>query len=393
MQGGFSPSSFTRNAPALPFSFSRLSDEFLCSRFTFGDMDLKVYCAKFSNTKNWNSTDLAQAVSCARRSYQRYGDVPLFDAYDDRAAVYITVARYPRAVAGLDVVFEEATSVRFVPGCGKEPVLEDFELFEIAGVSLTDYLKTTPYQNRAILDHLVSISRFCATEPVPSHDPRHERLHISLVPPPKRRSTALAFILMNQCFFEREGHRFEYLSGVMRRELMVSLARGSRVENLWPRSFPLANDFLDCAPCDIVLSRAEHVVYDFPGYFLHAGQLHGLIAELLETDRISEATLREILRYSGSFDIRTDFARLVPRLGTLLQFVGDLPSATISGDYLRELLGQRVADCPRLYLGYTVHWQSLLNRSLKAFSRQLAARPPEHASFSPIFTYASSTTD
>jgi hypothetical protein len=143
---------------------------------------------------------------------------------------------WPGGVAGLPVRFVEVASIRFVPGYGDRPVIEDFELFQIAGKSLLEFLKEAPHGNREILDNVVSISRLSATEPVPVGNNVYNTLRVGVVPPLKRRSTASAFILMNHCFFSDEGRCFEYISGVMRRELMISIEPKGSCSTPAPRS-------------------------------------------------------------------------------------------------------------------------------------------------------------
>jgi hypothetical protein len=142
--------------------------------------------------------------------------VPRYDEYDERAAVYVAITTYQKNVAGLPVRFVEVASIRFVPGYGDRPVIEDFELFQIAGKSLLEFLKEAPHGNREILDNVVSISRLSATEPVPVGNNVYNTLRVGVVPPLKRRSTAVACeglgldylcVEKNQEYFEQAKER------------------------------------------------------------------------------------------------------------------------------------------------------------------------------------------
>ncbi len=103
--------------------------QYLCKEVITTDRTIAIFCAKSLQNSAWNSPELKQLVGQARRSYERYGDVPLYDEYDERAAVYLAITTYQKNVAGLPVRFVEVTSIRFVPGYGDRPVIEDFELF------------------------------------------------------------------------------------------------------------------------------------------------------------------------------------------------------------------------------------------------------------------------
>jgi hypothetical protein len=342
--------------------------------FKKDEVTVTVYQAKKLQETFWCSSELKQLVGRARSSYQRYGAVPIYDAYDDRAAVFVAVIRYPVVLTGLSVMHEEVVSVRFVPGYGDRPTIEDFEIFQVDGESLTEFLQHPPHEHRAVLERLVSISRFCATSPQPVQV-GDGFLQVATTKPLKRKATTLAFIIMNYCFFSGEGAHFEYISGVMRRELMASLARGSRVEALWPRCFPQADDFLMCGPCDIKLRRDTDTVYRYPSYFLDTRQLQEVLNEFIDTDRLSIASFKNIVGeecITSSHIISYD--AFWPRAGSFLCHEGQFYQAAITGQYLRDCLNKRVSDAPHLHVGYVDFWRDLLQRSLSAFTLKLVDR-------------------
>lgn len=339
--------------------------------FKKDEVTITVYQAKALQETTWSSPELKQLVGRARASYQRYGAVPIYDAYDDRAAVFVAVIHYPVIVAGLAVVHEEMVSVRFVPGYGERPTIEDFELFQVEGELLTEFLQHPPHEHRAVLERLVSISRFCATTPQPMAI-EGTFLRFANTKILERRAATLAFILMNYCFFNGEGAHFEYISGVMRRELMTSLARGSRVEALWLHCFPQADDFLMCGPCDIKLRRDTNTVYRYPSYFLDTRQLQEVLDEFIDTDRLSIASFKHSVGeecVTSSNHILYDV--FWPRAGSFLCHEGQFYQAAITGQYLRDCLNKRVSDAPHLHVGYVDFWRDLLCRSINAFTCKL----------------------
>lgn len=361
--------------------------EHLIHTMTVGEAEIKIFCAKPLGRLPWHSVALRHLVGQARAQYACYGDVALFDEHDERAAVYVAIARYPVIIGGTPQSFEEIISVRFVPGYGERSVLEDFELFQMNGIPLIEYLKTGSSEVRPILNYLVSISRFCASQPL-FFSSKNTNAQVAMA---KRRCTALAFMLMNQAFFAAEGERFEYVSAVLRNELAAKLARGSLVEELWPRSLPLTDVFLACSPCDISLRRTRQVAYRFPGYFLHIHQLRALLLELLETDRLSVQSIHALVPELRHVLVLSEIVTSLTsrQFGILLTHEGELPHSALTGDYVRALVDMRVADGPRLHLGHRNSWEKLLQKSVQAFSRcSHLPKPLEKEKFAfPRITY------
>ncbi len=102
-------------------------------------VEFDVYRAKGLHRNRWNSRALKEIVLACRNSYARYGDRPLLDEYDKKAAIYLVRARYP--VANLQSPagsLQEWLSIRMVPGDGKPTGVHEPEIFEWEGKTAAD---------------------------------------------------------------------------------------------------------------------------------------------------------------------------------------------------------------------------------------------------------------
>jgi hypothetical protein len=127
---------------------------------------LSVYLAKDFFKSEWSSKKALKILKQARRSYLRYGNVPLLDKYDRKSLIYLVRAEYKVKIDKKTLPVEEWLSVRFVPGYGKPLLTEDFAHC-IANNKPLKYLfkkKLFP-ETKNFSRHIATLSRLCKIPP------------------------------------------------------------------------------------------------------------------------------------------------------------------------------------------------------------------------------------
>lgn len=328
----------------------------------------ELYRAKGLGTGQWDNAALFGCTLLARRSYRRYGEVPVLDSYDEKSAVYLVRARYRNFFPGQQRYFalEEWLSVRFIPASGSPPGTSDFDecSYQGEGVKLQEAIKERLFRGHAdFLDGVVTISKVCGIHPY--YAAQQEKDH----GPPlaeRHKYTDVCFALINKQFLEDyAGHPFRYLTGLFRDELIgKSLAVQAPTGEQLPEFTP-AYATLGCAPSDIRLNR-DASTYLFPGYFLRADQMIELLAVYINTESLPLSALHEYIPVESEDELLS-LARQplraiegLRRLGMLLHGVPGTGGEV--GQKLRGLFDRFAADGPQLKIMERRRWNESIER-------------------------------
>ncbi len=309
-----------------------------------------LFIAKNLYNPKWNSEVLKKITLEARRSYLRYGKVPLTDSYDKRAAVYLCRVTYASA--------EEWLCVRFVPGSVTSNFLEDMSHYFYKGKSISHLIKQklffgkTNWQNR-----LVSMSRLCGVLPYFVGGGKKTKLHGSL------KYSSEALVLINKEFFSK--HNFSYLSAVFRLELLKKILHSGSSISL---SLSEAHKTLGCRPEDIYLNRNTSAYY-FPGYFLNLPQMVELLEKLVKEKKLTVGSIKNYIKsYAYNFNKKiknkkyAEILKMTAGIDKLLLAPGKISGSKISGNELRALVEKNVADGPKLKIIAVDKWKKQLRK-------------------------------
>lgn len=334
-----------------------------------------VYLAKELYRPEWITEPLRQLVAEARKSYLRYGDVPLFDDFDNKATIYLIRSSYAIPFAGQHA--EEWLSVRFVPNDGIPPYTEDLTLCIALNTSLVQLVKERLFPNTSDwLPHVFSISRLCSITPY------YMPLHVSRPPEisplsSKLRHTLASFVLAHLSFLRNTKHRgdtVQYITGLFRQELLSNVLTLRTMNNDRIPAFVPASRTLDVQLPDDVRIIRERIAYHFPHYFLRMDQLNALFSRLHGMDMLPQTTFHYYFKTS----FKPEYLMLHMRswnpdpkeLSRLLMIRGRIKYSPLTGEKLRALIQQYVQDGPVLQIMQHQDWE----RSLIACSKALGIR-------------------
>ena len=375
------------------------------SVYSIGSAVFSVYRAKPLFSPRWEHPYLKDVVRRARKTYQRYGPVPVWDAYDTKAAVYVVQVSYGHPdnagvpLAKGNIPLEEWLTVRFVPGGGEPLGLGTPELSDcrVGDIPLDAYLLALGHQAlprtadisgtsrshrvRSLLDMapFVAVSRLCALLP----HRRSDRLpHSGAFVASKLRYTNMSFVLANLQFCEDTAERpFTHISGLFRPELVERRLTITSATQRVPYFAPAHTLWRKQHAERVVLNRTKlrTAMYAYPGYFLDTGELVTLLQSLIDEEQLSTTTISRYLSPGIAWDDVCAYD--VPRpeqfagLGELFLRQGKLPGAHITGAALRRRLDSEVRDGPRLYLMAMTRWKKSLEAFVRLYRENKYAHP------------------
>jgi len=361
-------------------AFRSLVDELPSPLFVrvYGDAEFSVYRAKDFHASTWEHDGLRELVGEARRSYLRYGAVPFWDQYDDKAAVYLARVRYPGPRVS-DRIVEEWLSLRFVPGDGVPHGTLDFDDCVCDGRPLATLVQERLYcADPNFMRRVVSLSRICKITPYFFSE---RGVRVSVPYSDRLRHTAVSFALINDCFSHdalRRELSYTHLTGLLRDDLMDSIltlqtARGDRVPTFSP-AYELLGDDVEGR---IRIDRTVEA-YRFPFYFLNSDELFTALEDLVCAGTLTEKTMRQYLRVSSRFaDVVRDcttpaFREMVRHLGLLTSARGRISGSNLTGAVLRARLDREVRDGPGLKIMTLADWRRSVTSCLDEYAAHYA---------------------
>ncbi len=338
--------------------------------YRLGTIRLSLYQAKEFYSPNWLHPHWPALVSEARRSYLRYGAVPLLDSYDDKAAIYMCRADYHPSVkrVGNSERRTEWLSIRFIPADGAPVSTEDLDQFQYRGKSIGQCLLEQASQDSGqFWQSVMTISRICGFADLNQNEAVAGSSAQNL------KYSAVAFLLMNHYLFQHESvNRLKHVTAVFSERLfnkiVVEVERDTGVR----LSVPGIEEYFKCAPGEVKLER-KVMAYHFPGYFLNIHDLAKLLKRLYIDGHLTAVSFQHYLENFLEHEVRNweEFAyrNLLYRLhglGRLLTSHGPIPGATITGEQLRALVEVEVRDGPRLQFIDAPSWRAQLAAAVNA---------------------------
>ena len=335
--------------------------------FQEGDTHVFIYTVKSSDEKIFFHPELYKILCEARKSYWRYGDVPLIDKYDAKSFIYLTRVVYPSVQGGAHCFLEEWTSMRFIPAAGVPFSTEDLESCVYQGETLSTKIKKTLFQNQdTAFDRLITISRICRIRPhVFTKNFRFD--HQAL--PQKNKYTALSFVAMVQLFLDQSieaGKNYEWFTALAKEELFTKVLHLNREEKDVRFPFFRASEVLKIPPARTIRVNRSLLSYRYPGYFLDVEELFLLFEKLIDLKRMKDSSLCHFLGIKEPFsDFRkkykelpsADFVKILQGISNLLLTEGWIENSSLHASQLRSLCDLCVSDAIQLYLSPTFLWQ------------------------------------
>lgn len=313
----------------------------------------RIYRLKKMHERAYGNRALYYLMLEARRSYYRYGDVPLLDGHDKKSAVYLVRVTY--ALNKTD----EWLCARFVPGNGIPFGIDDFKLYFHKGRPLEQLVQGL------IVKGLFSISRLCG---IPSCGKS------ALI------YTPISFALMNKQVLadcRKFGFKCDYVVAQIPDALIEGfLTLKTDKEKLKPNFVP-AHKLFGVKGKDIRLARTNYI-YLYPLYFLNTKQVICLLKDLLKKGTLTDATVKHYFGgdITASEIIVNDRIKVEKfrNLGKLFSVKGKIKGSNITGSDLRELLA-KVDDGPRLRIAKVAVWEKSLDELLAAARKNYLNRP------------------
>lgn len=317
--------------------------------FKIKGVSFLIYKAKNLHNPKWNSSLLKEITKEARKSFLRYGRVPLIDGHDKHAEVYLCRA--------IDELTEEWFCLRFVPGYIDEILIGDLSQYIFKGERLSNSLLEEFFPD--VNNKLIAMSRICG---IPPYNVNLTKIKITSLPA-RMKYLSKSFALVNKIFFSQ--HEFIYLAGIFRGEL---LGRILRFNSRLMLSLSDASKILGCKSRELRLDRTL-LAYNFPGYFLNVPQLVDLLEKLIKQGKLSFDSVKSFVKsYKPNFKKYlkekkyVEVLKEIKGLEKLLLLSDIIPKAKITGEDLRALVAKHVDDGPILKIVPVDKWKKQLDK-------------------------------
>lgn len=337
------------------------------------DVVFSVYKVKDYFNEKWLDEKLKRLVFKLRGTFLRYGNVPLFDEYDRKSAVYLVKASSSIDTSdGKKIICDEWISVRFVPSDGEPNLSEDLDVCLIKDKTFFDFFDNDPSINKKYHSkNIVTISRLCGMKNVNFNSVKSENISF----PNKLQYTTDSFAVLCDVFLneiEEKKLPFQLVTCLMRPDFVKKFMIENDNDDVIKFPLTLAKDFLKLPGNHIKIDR-KYLSYRYPGYFLKGEHLLNFLHKLIREKRISIISLKKYLGHD--FDInmlnkifyrsKLKFLNKLSKLGDLLSVEGVIEGSTLTGDELRKILDKEVADAPNLYLMDIPEWNKDIKLLLK----------------------------
>lgn len=353
--------------------------------YQFGDVHFFVYKVKDKKERIFPNEALYSLLQEARRSYLRYGQVPLTDSYDEKSSIYLTRVVYPHTVDNVAFPIEEWVSVRFVPASGNPLLSEDLDVCVYQNQPLTLSLRKTLFPNRIDpLKHLVTISRICRIAPrVPTENVFFTGTFI----PQKNTYTALAFTAMNKVFLEeseKNGDEIDFFTALAREELFEKVLHFERGEKKAIFPFAAAENILNPDKKHRLRINRNILSYRHPGYFLNLEELIQLFGKLIDFGRLTEKSWQQHIKTQISFAECQEHSKTLPYheiletldgLSEMLLAPSWIENSRMHGTELRSLVDICVSDAVKLYMSPIDSWKKEIENITEDFFTNTVYEP------------------
>jgi hypothetical protein len=305
-----------------------------------------IYRAKDLYVSSWKNTSLRTMVVFCRMSYARYGNRPLFDVYDGKAAIYLVKIIYG---GNKSKHAEEWLSIRMVPGNKKPIGVGEPELFQSEGKPVLYWLKRK-FGVKNFWTNFISSSRMCGVHPYSINS----QGAISFLRKENHRFTSVAFALIHEQFFKDyplARFPYRYITAIIRSDFYKkALGYRSRKRMLYP-VHTLAHTVLDVDRRSLHVNRSIYS-YDFPLYWFDNKKLLGLVNHLREKQNKDPL---------NNLD-----ASMFTNLSKKTKNVVSVAGIDIEPQKMRSLIDKSVPDAPELRITKAEAWYRSMARILRA---------------------------
>lgn len=281
----------------------------------------------------------------AREAYRLYGDRPLLDPYDEKAAIYLVRATYPWPTEPRETT-REWLCIRLVPGSGQPLGVGEPEIYFAEGRSLDQWLQERlAIAGESFWRYVVSSSRMCAVRPYLAATGQELAS--------RNRYTAISFALIHAQFlldYPLVLHPYQCITAIIRPEF-IAKSLTFRKDGLESRpTFCPVRKFFGLSPATEILLDRSVYAHRFPSYWLDTDQLTACLEDLVANGDLSRFSLEH---YAGA-EWGTPVS--LQRLGGLLTVDGQIFASRLTGFDLRAIVDARVRDVPELNVTPTPDW-------------------------------------
>lgn len=308
--------------------------------YAWQGVNFDLYIAKNFNTSKWLNQQLKGIVLLCRKSFKRYGNVPLVDEYDKKSLIILVRINYAENNKRLTEWF----TLRVISANGKPDMTEDLLLQFENGKKLYDIIKEKFYPNTDGSKSIFTLSRFCGSTVYLQNGLKATDF--------KRRFTNIAFVLMGFLATENLTSKFAdfHLTAMFHHNIMERLKHFEWEGKKAKFNFDEIFDVLGLAPEGLKKLSPGNIAYYYPTYFFRLEQLINWLKVLQNEGKLSAQTFNHYLKNELNWVEIDDHAtankikvvKKLSGLGALFTAKKKIHDSDLSGDDLRARLNNEV---------------------------------------------------
>lgn len=332
--------------------------DFISTQVSDDDTTYTVFQVKAPFSSHWVDPRLHDRVELARKTYQDFysPDIPLFDEYDPKSAIYVCSATYRSEELGRESnLVREWLSVRFTPYDG-EPVSNlDLELQKVFSESNTEALHVLEVLqaqhsdlNLADLQSGIwAISRLCAIRPYIVSEKNDDEIVWSQVYLSNTRTLNCFMLMFRQFLLDFSAqYPMHYFTCQIHPKVAERIFQPK--DGLFQLHLPYASEILALGTAKIGLDRSKYEQYilSYPGYFLQLSDLVHVLNQYVQSGHLPESFVNEFLPQNANWSqvVSAPDFRYFSKFGILLTAETFPGQIKITPSELREQIRQRVPD-------------------------------------------------
>jgi len=247
----------------------------------------KIYIAKNFSSHNWGDEVVHKLVLECRKSFRRYGDIALDDAFDKKSMVVLLQADFEKD----NICQTEFFSLRVIPASGEPVLTEDLQITFRNGKNLYTIIKERLFFGQSEIENNVfTLSRFCGFHVSDQLDDISDKQRLKFT------TVALSLMWWFSLKHLPDIGGEVYLTAMFNREIFNKLSKFNFDGQEKKLLLPEVEETILMPSNSLKNFSPGAVAFHYPAYFFHLPRLVEWLKKMVSDNKISKLDLNHFLQ-------------------------------------------------------------------------------------------------